>query len=186
MSHASLSPAIDHPAPTTQSVPAAAPPAELTLEERLTLVNTAMTARLDEAAVAYEVNTAHIPTEPVDLADVVTVQLTPTLQPPPASYPTPVAALLQRAHHRLLTGGWCSGALVDEDGARCMLGAIRAEARGDSGLEADAASVLLDAIRRTFGDDVDSVPSFNDAHGSARTPLRMVDQAAGLADARGL
>lgn len=144
-----------------------------------------MTARLDEAAVAYEVNTAHIPTEPVDLADVVTLPLTPTLQPP-ASYPTPVAALLQRAHHRLLTGGWCSGALVDEDGARCMLGAIRAEARGDSGLEADAASVLLDTIRRKFGDNVDSVPSFNDAHGSARTPLRMVDQAAGLADARGL
>ncbi|WP_019329450.1 DUF6197 family protein [Streptomyces sp. TOR3209] len=186
MSHASLSPAIDHPAPITQSVPAAAPPAELTLEERLTLVNTAMTARLDEAAVAYEVNTAHIPTEPVDLADVVTVPLTPTLQPPPASYPTPVAALLQRAHHRLLTGGWCSGALVDEDGARCMLGAIRAEARGDSGLEADAATVLLDAIRRRFGDHVDSVPSFNDAHGSSRVPIRMVDQAAGLADARGL
>ncbi|MFH9677431.1 hypothetical protein ACH4L5_34910 [Streptomyces sp. NPDC017405] len=181
MPHASLSPAIDHPAPTTP----AAPPAELTLEERLTLVNAAMTARLDEAAVAYEVNTAHIPTEPVDLADIVTVPLTPTLPPPPQPYPTPVAALLQRAHHRLLTGGWCSGALVDEDGARCMLGAIRAEARGDSRLEADAVSVLLDAIRRTFG-DVDSVPSFNDAHGSARVPLRMVDQAAGLAEARGL
>ncbi|MEU9397786.1 hypothetical protein AB0D86_48440 [Streptomyces sp. NPDC048324] len=43
-----------------------------------------------------------------------------------------------------------------------------------------------DAIRRTFGDDVPSVPSFNDAHGTSRTPLRMVDQAAGLADARGL
>nr|WTB12190.1 hypothetical protein OG546_50085 [Streptomyces antimycoticus] len=176
---------MDHPAPTAPTAPAE-PPADLSLEERLTLVNTAMTARLDEAAVAYEVNTAHIPTEPVDLADVVTVPLTPTLQPPPESYPTPVAALLQRAHHRLLTGGWCSGVLVDEDGARCMLGAIRAEARGDSGLEASAASVLLDAIRRTFGDDVDSVPSFNDAYGSARVPLRMVDQAAGLADARGL
>ncbi|MDX3403388.1 hypothetical protein [Streptomyces sp. ME01-18h] len=184
MSHTPASPAIDPPAPTTQPAPTA-PPAELTLEERLTFIKAAMTARLDEAAVAYEVNTAHIPTEPVDLSDVVTVPLTPTLQPPPESYPTPVAALLQRAHHRLLTGGWCSGALVDEDGARCMLGAIRAEARGDSGLEADAASVLLDAIRRKFG-DVDSVPSFNDAHGSSRVPIRMVDQAAGLADARGL
>ena len=146
----------------------------------MAFTNAAMTVRLDEAKVAYEVNTAHI-----DLADVVTVPLTPTLQPPPESYPTPIAALLQRAHHRLLTGGWCSGALVDEDGARCMLGAIRIEARGDSGLEADAATVLLDAIRRKFG-DVDSVPSFNDAHGSGRVPLRMVDQAAGLADARGL
>ncbi|MEU0719190.1 hypothetical protein ABZ498_18700 [Streptomyces lavendulocolor] len=67
-----------------------------------------------------------------------------------------------------------------------MIGAIRAEAVGDRGLEADAASVLLDAIRRTFGEHVDSVPSFNDAHGSGRVPMRMLDQAAGLADARGL
>ncbi|MEU0665673.1 hypothetical protein ABZ508_26290 [Streptomyces lavendulocolor] len=178
------SPAIDPPAPTTRQA-APAPPTALTLEERLTLMNMEMTARLNKAAVAHAVNTAHIPIEPVDLADVVTVPLTPTLQPP-ASYPTPVAALLQRAHHRLLTSGWCSGALVDEDGARCMIGAIRAEAVGDRGLEADAASVLLDAIRRTFGEHVDSVPSFNDAHGSGRVPMRMLDQAAGLADARGL
>ncbi|MET9734536.1 hypothetical protein ABZZ79_29020 [Streptomyces sp. NPDC006458] len=183
MSHASLSPAIDHPAPTTQ---AAAPPTDLTLEERLTLVKAAMTARLDEAAVAYEVNTAHIDLEPVDLADVVTGPVDTGTAPLPDLYPTPVAALLQRAHHRLLTGGWCKDVLVDEDGARCMLGAIRIEARGDSGLEANAAAVLLDAIRRKFGDDVDSVPSFNDAHGTGRIPIRMVDQAAHLAAARGL
>lgn len=175
-------PAIDQAVPTTAPP---APPTELSLEERLAFINAAMSVRLDEAKVAYEVNTAHIETEPVDLADVVTVPLTPTLQPP-QSYPTPVAALLQRAHHRLLTGGWCSGALVDEDGARCMLGAIRIEARGDSSLEADAANVVLDAIRRKFGDGVDSVPSFNDAHGSGRIPMRMLDQAAGLADTRGL
>ncbi|GHB03752.1 hypothetical protein GCM10010330_67570 [Streptomyces tendae] len=172
-------PAIDR---TTPATPA---PAELTFDERLAFINTAMTLRLDEAKVAYEVNTAHIPTEPVDLAAVVTGPIDTGPAPLADLYPTPVAALLQRAHHRLFTGGWCSGALVDEDGARCMLGAIRAEARGDSGLEADAAAVLLDVIRRRFG-DVDSVPSFNDAHGSARVPLRMVDQAAGLADARGL
>ncbi|MGW2708124.1 DUF6197 family protein [Streptomyces sp. NPDC001356] len=182
MSHASLSPAIDRPAPTTP----AAPPAELTLEERLTLVNAAMTARLDEAAVAYEVNTAHIDLEPVDLDDVVTGPVDTGPAPLPEPYPTPVAALLQRAHHRLLTGGWCKDTLVDEDGARCMLGAIRAEAGGDSGLEASAVAVLLDAIRRKFGDDVDSVPSFNDAHGTGCVPIRMVGEAAGLADARGL
>ncbi|MFJ9931368.1 hypothetical protein ACIRU5_35790 [Streptomyces misionensis] len=186
MPHAALSPAIDQITPQ-----APAPPTELTLEERLTLIDAEMTARLDEAAVAYEVNTAHIPTEPVDLADVVTGPVDTGLgvtgpDPLPDLYPTPVAALLQRAHHRLLTGGWCSGALVDEDGARCMLGAIRIETRGDSGLEAGAVTVLLDAIRREFGDDVDSVPSFNDAHGGGRVPIRMVDQAARLADARGL
>ncbi|MET9325091.1 hypothetical protein ABZX75_33935 [Streptomyces sp. NPDC003038] len=176
-------PAIDQAAPATAQP---APPAALSLEERMAFINAAMSVRLDEAKVAYEVNTAHIETEPVDLADIVTVPLTPTLQPPPQSYPTPVAALLQRAHHRLLTGGWCSGALVDEDGARCMLGAIRIEARGDSGLEAGAVTVLLDAIRRKFGDSVDSVPSFNDAHSSGRVPMRMLDQAADLAHAGGL
>ncbi|GGM19919.1 hypothetical protein GCM10010129_75310 [Streptomyces fumigatiscleroticus] len=176
-------PAIDQTAPAAQ---APAPAKALSLEERLALINTEMTARLDEAAVAFEVNTAHIPIEPVDLADVVTGPVDTGPAPLPDLYPTPVAALLQRAHHRLLTGGWCKDALVDEDGARCMLGAIRIEARGDSGLEASAAAVLLDAIRRKFGDDVDSVPSFNDAHGTSRVPIRMVDQAAHLADARGL
>ncbi|MFF4866809.1 hypothetical protein ACFY3J_34975 [Streptomyces sp. NPDC001231] len=189
MPHTPTNPAVDQLAPTTQAATAPAPPAELSLEERLKFIDTVMSVRLDEAKVAYEVNTAHIPTEPVDLADVITVPAVPADTRPaplPDLYRTPVAAVLQRAHHRLLTSGWCKDALVDEDGARCMLGAIRAEARGDTGLEANAAAVLLDAIRRTFGDDVDSVPSFNDAHGSAHVPLRMVDQAAHLADARGL
>ncbi|MFD3533362.1 hypothetical protein [Streptomyces sp. NPDC058664] len=168
-------PAIAHPTP-------AAAPTELSLEERMAFINAAMTVRLEEAAVAYEVNTAHIPTEPVDLGDVVTLPLTPTLQPP-TPYPTPVAALLQRAHHRLLTGGWCSGALVDAEGARCLYGAIHVEARGDQSLESRGLEVLMDAIRRKFG-DVDSVPSFNDAFASGRIPMRMLDQAAGLADAR--
>ncbi|QDN64300.1 hypothetical protein [Streptomyces sp. S1D4-14] len=177
------SPAIDHHAPTPQ---AAAPPVELSLEDRLTLIDAAMTVRLDEAKVAYEVNTAHIPTEPVDLAGVITGPLDTGPAPLPDLYPTPVAAVLQRAHHRLVSGGWCKDALVDADGARCMLGAIRAEARGNSGLEAGAVAVLMDAIRRKFGDDVDSVPRFNDSWANGRIPVRMVDQAANLADARGL
>lgn len=181
----SPAPAISHPTPATPAVQAAAPPADLSIEERMAFINAAMTVRLDQAHVAYEVNTAHIDIEPVELADVVTVPLTPTLQPP-TPYPTPLAALLQRAHHRLLTGGWCSGALVDEDGARCMLGAIRIEARGNSGVEADAAAVVLDAIRRQFGDHADSVPGFNDSWADGRHPLRILDQAADLADARGL
>ncbi|MFB7049685.1 hypothetical protein ACFCX7_26530 [Streptomyces microflavus] len=157
---------------------------ELSLEARLAATDAAMTIRLEEAAVAHEVRTAHISTDPIDLGNVLTVPLTPTLQPP-TPYRTPVAALLQRAHHRLLTGGWCTGALVQADGARCMVGAIRIEAHGAHGLEAGAVAVLLDAIRRKFG-AVDSVPSFNDAHSSGRIPLRMLDQAASLADTRGL
>ncbi|MFZ3492290.1 DUF6197 family protein [Streptomyces sp. 5.8] len=170
----------DHPTATATS-----PSPKLTFEERLTLINSEMTLRLDQAAVAYEVNTAHIDTEPLDLADVVTIPLTPTLQPP-TPYPTPVAALLQRAHHRLLTAGWCTGRLVDAEGARCMLGAIGIEARGDGGLQDSAVSVLLHAIQRTFGEHIDSVPAFNDSWATSRIPARMVAQAATLADARGL
>ncbi|MGW7318300.1 DUF6197 family protein [Streptomyces sp. NPDC054865] len=174
-------PAISDSVPITQ---AAAPPTVLSFEERLVFINAAMTMRLDEAALAYEVNTAHIPTKPVDLADVLTVPLTPTLRPP-TPYPTPVAAILQRAHHRLLTHGWCSGALVDAQGARCLYGAIHAEARGDSGLEDSALAVLLDAIRRRFT-GAESVPSFNDGFADGRVPMQMLDQAADLAHARSL
>ncbi|MFD6479337.1 hypothetical protein ACFWEH_38160 [Streptomyces anulatus] len=162
---------------------------ELSLEARLAATDAAMTIRLEEAAVAHEVRTAHIPTEPLYLEDVVTLPLTPTLTPPPAPCPTPVAALLQRAHHRLLTGGWCSGAQVDEEGARCLYGAIHIEARGDQSLESRGLQVLMDAIRRKFGDDrFDSVPSFNDApaHRDGRVPMRILGQAADLAHARGL
>ncbi|MFJ8563056.1 hypothetical protein ACIRD0_37485 [Streptomyces microflavus] len=157
---------------------------ELSLEARLAATDAAMTIRLEEAAVAHEVRTAHISTDPIDLGDVLTVPLTPTLQPP-TRYRTPVAALLQRAHHRLLTDGWCTGAVLDAEGARCLYGAIRTEARGDRSLEAQGLQVLMDAIRRKFI-NADCVPSFNDSFASSRIPLRMLDQAAGLADTRGL
>ncbi|WP_432164151.1 DUF6197 family protein [Streptomyces tendae] len=179
-------------APALQPSPAASPAAGdgLTLEARLAAVEAAMSVRLDEAAVAHEVRVAHIDTEPVDLADVITVPLTPTLQPSPQPGPshpgTPVAALLERARARMETDGWCAGALSDESGAVCLLGAIRKEADGDRGLEADAASVVLDAVRRRFGDHVDSVPEFNDSWGSGHTPTRMLGEAAAMADAQGL
>ncbi|MEU0061650.1 hypothetical protein [Streptomyces sp. NPDC006334] len=172
--------------PPIQAPPPAVPAdaGRLSLDARLAAVEAAMTLRLDEAAIAHEVRTAHIHTDPIDLADVITVPLTPTLRPP--QHATPVAALLERARSRMEADGWCAGALTDESGAVCLLGAIRKEAGGDRGLEADAAAVVLDAIRRRFGDHVESVPAFNDAHRTGRIPLRMLDQAAGLADARGL
>ncbi|MER5293554.1 hypothetical protein ABT382_15950 [Streptomyces pharetrae] len=163
-----------------------APAAALSLEARLAAVEAAMTVRLEEAAVAHEVRTAHIHTNTVDLGDVITVPLTPAPTAPPQLYTSPVAALLERARHRMETRGWCAGAASDEYGAVCMIGAIRAEAGGNRDLEADAVRTVLDAIRRRFGDHIDSVPAFNDAHGTGRIPLRMLDQAASLADARGL
>ncbi|MFH8470336.1 hypothetical protein [Streptomyces sp. NPDC017991] len=182
----SLSPTDSQP---TTTAPVTARDA-LSLEARLAAVDAAMTVRLEEATVAYEVNTAHAATV-VDFADVVTVPLTPTLQPPVLPAPaddstSSITSLLERAHHRMQTDGWCSGALTDENGAVCLLGAIRKEAGGNRGLASDAAAVVLDAIRRQFGDDVDSVPAFNDAHGSGGAPLRILADAAQAADARGL
>ncbi|GGU66517.1 DUF6197 family protein [Streptomyces daghestanicus] len=177
------------PAATGRTPPAASPAAgdRLSLDARLAAAEAAMTVRLDEAAVAHEVRTAHIHTEPVDLADVITVPLTPALQPPARQLPaTPVAALLERARARMETDGWCAGALSDTSGAVCLLGAIRKEAGGDHALEADAAAVVLDAIRRRFGDHVESVPSFNDAHRTGRVPIHVLGEATSMADARGL
>ncbi|MGW4030464.1 DUF6197 family protein [Streptomyces sp. NPDC004838] len=168
--------------------PVAAPvaaPVTLGLEARLAAVDAAMTLRLEEAAVAHEVRTAHLSTDPLDLADVVTVPLTPAHPQPPATYATPAATLLERAHHRMQTAGWCAGALADDDGAVCLIGAIRTEARGNEDLAADAASILLDAIRRTFHEGYESVPDFNDRQRDGRLPARMLLAAAGLADAHG-
>ncbi|MFD9788669.1 DUF6197 family protein [[Kitasatospora] papulosa] len=172
---------------TTQTTSPPAPPATatavLSLEARLAAVEAAITVALDEAAVAYEVRTAHIPTTPVDLADVVTLPLTPTLQPS-APHASPVAALLQRAQQRLLIDGWCTGSQVREDGARCLYGAVRVEAAGDRSLEARGLQVLMDTIRSQFS-DADSVPTFNDRWADGRVPMRILGQAAALADNRG-
>ncbi|MEV7488874.1 MULTISPECIES: DUF6197 family protein [Streptomyces] len=171
--------------PTThiQSIPTlpTRAPAVLSLEARLAAVEAAMTVALDEAAVAYEVRTAHIPTTPV--ADVVTLPLTPTLTPT-NPYASPVANLLQRAQQRLLADGWCAGSQIREDGARCLYGAIRAEAAGDRSLEARGLEVLMDAIRSQFS-DADSVPTFNDSWANGRVPMQMLGQAAALADSCG-
>ncbi|MET7855438.1 helix-turn-helix domain-containing protein, partial [Streptomyces avermitilis] len=76
--------------------------------------------------------------------------------PPPSDRPVlhpgggrPAARPPPAGQQRVVTN-----ALVDADGARCMLGVIRIEAHGDRRLEGDAAGVLLDAIRRQFGDGV--------------------------------
>ncbi|MGW3661978.1 DUF6197 family protein [Streptomyces sp. NPDC005141] len=160
------------------------------LEARMAAVKEDMDARLALAAIAYEVNTAHIETPTVDWSHIAApptpiAPAAPTA-PTPGPYATPVAALLHRASLRLQDGGWCAGALTDEEGRLCSQGAIRWESGGDRGLEAQAMDVLLEAIRRRFGPHVGSVPSFNDAWANGREPTRMLEQASILADARGI
>lgn len=161
----------------------------LSLEARLAAADAAMTVRLDHAHLQHDVRTAHLSSDPLDLADVITTvpDALPALPVPaaaPATYRTPVAALLEAAQHRMETGGWCAGSLVDTSGAVCMMGAVRTSAHGDRGLEADALAIVREALHRRFGHD--DVPGFNDAHAHGAAPARMLGEAAVLADARGL
>jgi hypothetical protein len=161
------------PAPTKTAAPV-----ELDLDARLAEVGAIMTARLDQAAVAFEVNTAHIPAEPP--IEITIPQLPQTAIPAP--YSTPIAALLHRARMRIETDGWYQGGLR-KDGRRCLIGAIRIEAASRHQAD-DASALLLDVIQREFGGD--TVPSWNDAQTSPRPVLLALGRAAELAHARGL
>ncbi|WP_109030124.1 DUF6197 family protein [Streptomyces rubrogriseus] len=150
-----------------------APPV-LDLDARLALVDAAMTIRLDQAAVAFEVNTAHLPgADPVPhIAE--TLPHPPTTAPSP--YRTPLADLLHRARTRIETDGWCRDAAFDEAGAVCPIRAIRLEARGDRDLAHDACVALLDAIQERFA-DAETIPSWNRQQTSAGPVLAAFDRA---------
>ncbi|MFB7707915.1 hypothetical protein [Streptomyces sp. NPDC056105] len=169
-------------APIAASPPqGVAAPTELDLESQLVLTAVIMDVRLASAAVKFEVNTAHIPVE--DLAEITApLPLTPTLTPAP--YSTPLAATLHRAARRLEVAGLCIGALRDEQGAVCSIGAIRTEATSRAQAD-DACVVLLEAIQRDFP-DVETVPSWNDAQRDPNLPARYLDRAAVLAHSRTL
>lgn len=166
----------------TPAVEQAAP--ELDLEARMAAVDAAMTVRLQEAGLAVDVNSAHLPGSDVDLADVIRGPITMPA-PPVDLYPTPVAALLQRAHRRITDGGWCRDAMRHTDGGLCLVGAIRVEARGDAGLGMRGLNHLLDVIRRQFP-DAETVPQFNDSHRDGRMPIRILGEAADHAATRGI
>jgi len=158
-------------APATQAPPA------LDLDDRLALASLAMDQRLDQAAVAFEVNTAHIPATP--LPEITIPQLPQTAVPTP--YTTPLAALLHRALVRLQTDGWTRECLVEEDGRRCAIGAIRREA--DSRWQADDACVLLlEAIQRHWA--AETIPSWNAQQPSSAPVLLAFERATELAHNR--
>lgn len=151
----------------------AAPPV-LDLDARLALVDVAMGMRLAEAAVAFEVNTAHrAGADPIPhVAEI--PQPAPAAAPSP--YRTPVADLLQRARVRIETAGWCRDAVRDEDGAVCPIQAIRLESRGDRDLAHDACVALLDAIQDQFP-AADTIPSWNSQQRTAAPVLAAFDRA---------
>ncbi|MEH0552567.1 DUF6197 family protein [Streptomyces sp. B21-101] len=165
---------------TAATLTPAATPA-LDFETRLALADAAMNVRLANASAAIEVNTAHIPIDPIPHVDAAPL-LAPASAPCP--YPTPVAATLWRARNHLQNSGWCTGALRDKHGAACPMGALRTVAPG-AGVADSAMAVLLEAIRRDFPDAA-SVPAWNDHRATGWLAARYLDRAAELAHARGL
>ncbi|MFF4536563.1 hypothetical protein [Streptomyces aureus] len=169
---------------TTPTLTHASPRTEapvLDFEALLALRLAEMDERCSLAVLAVDVNSAHIAT-PEPLIVTAPLPLTPAAAPCP--YPTPIAATLHRARLRLDTAGWCAGQLRDEQGARCLIGSIRAEAPS-RGAADDACVLLLEAIRRDFP-TAETVPLWNDAQRNPRLPGRYLDRAAELAHARGL
>lgn len=158
--------------PTATLAPPAAPAAPLTFDERLALAALKVDAHIDSRPPAL-----------LDLADVIRI---PVEAPEPTTLVpvlSPLAACLRRAHARL-EAGWCAGALRDEQGAMCLIGAIRiaATSRGQAD---DACTLLLDTIRRQFP-HAETVPSWNDQQTNAGPALRMLDHAANHAASRGI
>ncbi|MFE8961757.1 DUF6197 family protein [Streptomyces iakyrus] len=165
-------------APATRTETVA--PVELDLDARLAVVGALMDERLALANVVFEVDTAHIPAADPIPAVVAPPLITP--RPVACPYSTPLAATLHRAGVRLETGGWCTGQLRDEQGAACLIGAIRAEAPTRSQAD-DACAILLETIRRDFA-EADTIPSWNDAQRGPRLALLYLDRAAALAHSR--
>lgn len=169
---------------TTPTLVAASPhPApDIDLDTRLVLLNIEMDARLEEAAVAFEVNTASLSGAGPDIAEV--VPLTPVSAPAVCPYDTPLAALLWRARVHIETHGWLRGALREDDGTRrCPIGAIRIQAA--SRWQADDACVLLlDVIQADL--PFDTIPQFNDSQTSPTPVLHYLDRAAATAHRRSL
>jgi hypothetical protein len=172
---------------TTTRAPAAQATPALSLEARMAAVEAALTLRLEQALVQLAVDSEHAEMIPA-LAEFSSEALTAyaaSTRPLPDLYPTPVAAVLQLAARRLESGGWCRGATVDADGARCLYGAIQGEAGRSTALETDALEVLLEVIRREFDPEAASVPAFNDSRlGGPRAAVRLLESAAYLAHTR--
>lgn len=137
--------------------------------------------RLALAALAVD---ARIATAPLDLADVIRGPVNIPAAPLSQPYRTPIAALLHRAQTRLLGAGWCADRLRDEQGAVCMIGAIRAEA-GSRREADDACAFLLDIVRDEFDPTAETIASWNDRQRDGHMPARILGHAASRADARG-
>lgn len=161
---------------TATLAPAVAPPvavAPVSFEARLAARDAVMTVLLEAAGLQHAVNAA-APETAVDVAAPAPAPATVDL------YPTPVAALLHRAHNRIITGGWSRTAGHTSGGAMCLAEAIRAEAHTHR--DEGEARILL---RHALGGG-DPIPEMNRRLGSASQAAAVLATAANMAADRGI
>ena len=154
-------------------------PVELDLEARLAEVGAIMDGRLALAGLVVDVNSAHIAVDPLPEITIPHLPQTATLCP----YRTPLAALLHRAGIRLQTDGWTRDTLVDAQGRRCPIGAIRVEAASRHQAD-DACHLLLESIQRHW--QAETIPSWNAKQPTLAPVLLAFNRGAELAHNRNL
>jgi hypothetical protein len=157
----------------TTTLTRTATPPQVDLDTRLAITDAAMSLRLEQALLRFDVDTAHLPNPPVVELEFVDL---PALAPKPEG--SPLAAVFLGAIRIIRERGWTRGGLRDEQGAVCVVGAIRAAAGPDRGLADNVCARLLDVIQQHF--QADTVPSWNDAQTSPGTVIRMLSTAANL------
>ncbi|MFH9959008.1 hypothetical protein ACH4OX_32995 [Streptomyces roseolus] len=113
------------------------------------------------------------PAVPAALAVPAPVPLTATL---PMRLTGPVEKVLTDALAFLDTHGWTRYSLINTEGARCSIGALRAAAGSRNAAYCDAGNLLLDEARRQHGKKWETIPSWNDCHSGAE--VRSVWEAA--------
>ncbi|MFF6888661.1 hypothetical protein ACFY9F_36420 [Streptomyces sp. NPDC012421] len=101
------------------------------------------------------------PAAPAALAAPAPVPLTATL---PMRLTGPVEKTLTDALAFLDTHGWTRYSLINTQGARCSIGALRAAAGSRNTAYRDAGNLLLNEARRQHGKKWQTIPSWNDCH----------------------
>ncbi|MFB6999312.1 hypothetical protein ACFCXF_14705 [Streptomyces virginiae] len=100
----------------------------------------------------------------------------PLIAVQPVRLTGPVEKTLTDALAFLDTHGWTRYSLINTEGARCSIGALRAAAGARSSAYCDAGNLLLDEARRQHGKKWEAIPAWNDSHTGAQ--VRSVWEAA--------
>ncbi|MEU8764356.1 hypothetical protein [Streptomyces sp. NPDC048659] len=116
------------------------------------------------------------PAAPVAPAALTAPAQAPLIAVQPVRLTGPVERTLTDALAFLDTHGWTRYSLINTEGARCSIGALRAAAGSRNAAYRDAGNLLLDEARRQHGKKWEAIPAWNDSHSGAQ--VRSVWEAA--------